>query len=663
MSSLPAGAARSLAVLALLFCLAPAASAADAPASTELSLTLEPDAVTIGKTASARLVVKGASDPAHVLLYASRGKLGAPAAAAGHAAAATYTPPKEPYPQIEILAARDPASGAVGFLAVPLFGEDTLPVSTEPGATLELHIGAAVYGPDVADKKGRASFPIHVGPGARAELVVTDLLGNRSTKEVDLRIPPTPRLLVLPRAEAFVAGGAPPLCADLFVTDALGHPDATAAVAVRVGGGAPVEAVAPPGAAPGRRVACLRAGASVGSGTTVLRAAVAGGPPGGTWERSMPLLAGAAARVEVRAVPAVVVADGTSAARLEVSVLDAGGNPIAGLVPAVTVDAGTADAVAAPAGTSGRYVAAYHAPAAAPGASRAVVRVRVPVPTGEIVGTGVVRLAAGPPVTLVRLSGADPSGGTGAVRFAVLDAAGARVPLGTPAVTTSAGRVEAVEELDGLVYRARLAGLPHGAEVSGTLAVADAATGFRGELPFIARPAVRVELGAAGAGAWWVGLGAGGGATAWATLRPGAGPLRWAGLLLGVEVLALGGGGTAGDGTPVRARATEGRAELGLEVVVRPGAGALGILAAVTGGAALVDAGARVEGQPLFGALRVVPALRVSAGVRWSLGPGALHAGADLVLLAGAPAAGAGAPALGPQILPGLTLGYVLHLM
>jgi hypothetical protein len=276
------------------------------------------------------------------------------------------------------------------------------------------------------------------------------------------------------------------------------------------------------------------------------------------------------------------------------------------------------------------------------------------VPSGEVTGVGEVRLAAGPAARLLRLSGDPPAGNEGVVRFVVVDAAGRRVPMGVPTATVTPGHVHALAEEEGLVYRAELDGLvPSRGDEETSLTIYDPASGFRAELRFQVRGRVRLEVGAEGSAAWWTGLGGGVGGGAWASLRLATGPLRVLRLGLGLHALRLAGGGTDG-AYRVAARATVWRAELGLEALWVPSASRVGVFVAAAGGAALLDAAARVEDQPVVGDTRLVPTARFGVGGRIRLDPGALQLAIDVLVVW----SGAGLAVHGPQPLPMLSLGY-----
>ncbi len=104
---------------------------------------------------------------------------------------ATYTLPSEQYPQLAVFVATDRADRPIDWLAVPLLGQAQINTKSEANATVTITIGKTVYGPIIADKRGRATIGILAPPGlSHAPAVARDRLGNTRTERVRLGAPP-----------------------------------------------------------------------------------------------------------------------------------------------------------------------------------------------------------------------------------------------------------------------------------------------------------------------------------------------------------------------------------------------------------------------------------------------------------------------------------------
>lgn len=144
---------------------------------------------------------------------------------------ATYELPKERYPEIAIVVAfapwphADSSDGALGALAVPLSSAVNLPGRTEKNASISVEIAGKSFGPVPADGQGAFQVPIVAPPGHRfGAATTTDRLGNRSTKQLDLRLPPTDQIACVASPASLPADGFTRSRILCLVTDPYGKP-------------------------------------------------------------------------------------------------------------------------------------------------------------------------------------------------------------------------------------------------------------------------------------------------------------------------------------------------------------------------------------------------------------------------------------------------------
>jgi hypothetical protein len=168
-----------------------------------VSVSAEPSSLTLGKDTSARIEVrvKGAVPDAKVTLSTNIGSIGEPTASGDGQFTAEYTPPKSRAPTVALLAADVEVKGehAVGWLALPLAGSDSMTFETKPHATVWLRVADREFGPVVANAKGEAQINVVVPPGiGKASMHIEDPLGNTADRQIDLEPPPFPRMRVVP---------------------------------------------------------------------------------------------------------------------------------------------------------------------------------------------------------------------------------------------------------------------------------------------------------------------------------------------------------------------------------------------------------------------------------------------------------------------------------
>src|SRR3989442_1194918 len=152
---------------------------------------------------------------------------------------ATFTPPRSRVPAVALLAADAEVDGdhALGWLALPLAGSDSMTLETKPHAKVQLRIADRDFGPAVANAKGEVQVQVVVPPGVeKATMHVEDTLGNTADPQLDLDPPRFARMRVLPVGPAQAASGES-LELQAFLVRRDGSPDAEARVTASAGRG------------------------------------------------------------------------------------------------------------------------------------------------------------------------------------------------------------------------------------------------------------------------------------------------------------------------------------------------------------------------------------------------------------------------------------------
>lgn len=118
---------------------------------------------------------------------------------AGHFTA-RYVAPSDLAPRVALIAFElsNGTQRIHGWTRLPLVGSTVFPLHTNSGASVTMRVAGRVFGPALADKQGHVEIPITVPPGAqKAEARAVDRSGESRETEVDLHLPPFPRLLML----------------------------------------------------------------------------------------------------------------------------------------------------------------------------------------------------------------------------------------------------------------------------------------------------------------------------------------------------------------------------------------------------------------------------------------------------------------------------------
>jgi hypothetical protein len=145
--------------------------------------------------------------------------------------AARYFLPRERHPEVAIVVAfapwphADSTEGAFGAAAIPLASAVALPGSTEPAAQVSVEIAGKAFGPVTAGPEGRFELPIVAPPGHRyGTSITTDRAGNRRSKKIDLRLPPTDQIACVANPAMLPADGKSRARVLCMATDPFGKP-------------------------------------------------------------------------------------------------------------------------------------------------------------------------------------------------------------------------------------------------------------------------------------------------------------------------------------------------------------------------------------------------------------------------------------------------------
>lgn len=395
---------RGTAVLGALLCsLALAAPSRAEPAAgravdaTALTFTVEPARIVLGETAaatvtlSARLPSGAPLDVAPPTLTVSTGALSAPTRTAPGVWTFTFTPPKEAFPHVAIVAGtiETAATSAVGFVPLRLWGRGETAVRTKPNSEVTVFIGNESHGPVRSDASGLAKVPLVVPPGPeRAVARSVDELGNESQKTIDLAVPAFNRVALLALDDPVPADGSGRARVLAFVVDKKGEPLFTAKLTATasVGGfdGEPV------GVAPGIFLLTWKAGKAA-PGAAELKVAL-DGAAGSNAKASVKLISGGPARATLELSRDTLSADDDRVVQTILRLFDGAGSPVAARAASVDVDYGRIDAMfTLPDGA--RRIQWVIPPEAK--TERATITARLP--SGQIVGSAEVVLLVGKP--------------------------------------------------------------------------------------------------------------------------------------------------------------------------------------------------------------------------------------------------------------------------
>jgi len=370
---LPTSLARLLACAALAslgLALVPPRARAGAPPC-DLEVRAEPGAVGGIGEATVRISVKAGERPPW--LRASTGRIQR-LRQAGELWLADWEVPARGPPTVGIVSASD--GDRCGFAAVGLAGWTTVRLKARPGESVTLEVGAARFGPVLADAGGRAAVPVVALAGLRRAWQ-----GNR---QVDLPAQPEPVLdLVVVEREG--PSGAGELLATVFAAASDGTPWAGAPPVLEATAGA-ADALVPAGSGSWRAI--WRASRREPDAELAVRTS-------GAWRRvRLAEVPGPVARVEVHATPDKARAGDPGGVSVEVLAVDAAGLPAGPNRPELVSDLELAEEPASI--EPGRWRTTLQVPAALHGLRQARIEARI----GEASGAATVELSGAAPATM-----------------------------------------------------------------------------------------------------------------------------------------------------------------------------------------------------------------------------------------------------------------------
>jgi hypothetical protein len=301
---------------------------------------------------------------------------------------ALYHPPADRFPQVALLLV-ELGNGAARLhcaTRIALEGSTLFPFHTSDGAAVTMRVGDRQFGPLIADKQGHVEIPIDVPPGVRkAEARAVDRSGGTRSTEVDLQLPPFPRVLLLAPA-SLEAGSFSEITVSAL--DENGDPVAADQLALAASAGL----AHPLGGPPGEARFLFEAPVHVGAGTLTL-SAVAPGAVAGHAELALPIHAATPGRLVIAASNKQLIVGDTQPVSVSISARDRFGNADSAAAVFVRVDGRpTPVAVAA----SGVAMISVVPPARYDG------RQNVPVDAtlGDVAATENLHITGGPPVRL-----------------------------------------------------------------------------------------------------------------------------------------------------------------------------------------------------------------------------------------------------------------------
>jgi Carboxypeptidase regulatory-like domain len=300
----------------------------------QLAVTISPSPLLLEKGARAEVRIRArdaAGRPARspLRLGASVGRVSAPEEVGPGEYRAVYTPPEEKFPQVAIVAALSVADGAFASAACALAARVTVTGQGEPGASLAIAVDNRTFGPLSIGKDGRWALPLIVPPGSRAIGVSTDKMGNQQKRDIDLHLPPFPKLLLFAVPSELPADGRAQAEIVAFSVDARGNPEKRAPPALTADRG---NLSQPEVHGDGSTTWTFTAPSSMGPGKAGLRA---GGASAAVTLRPAPPLA-----IQVVQPPQPLPAGSDAPVSVEVRVRDAGGAPVSGAELTATLAGG-----------------------------------------------------------------------------------------------------------------------------------------------------------------------------------------------------------------------------------------------------------------------------------------------------------------------------------
>jgi hypothetical protein len=367
---------------------------------------------------------------------ATVGTLEAPRALGSGHFSARYRPPQDRFPQVALLLV-EVGNGAARLhcaTRIALEGSTLFPFRTGGGASVTMRVADRQFGPVIADRQGHVEIPIEVPPGVRkAAARAVDHTGASRETEVDLQLPPFPRVLVLAPPSVEVGSFTEITVAAL---DENGAPVAPDKLALAASAGL----AHPLGGPPGEARFLFEAPARVGAGAVAVAAVAAGTPPARS-ELRLSLRAGPPRKLTLTAASPVLIVGETRPVTVTIAARDRFANPVSAADVFVRVD-GRPTSVAVSA--EGLATISVVPPSRYDGRESVVVDATL----GEVVGAQSLHVTGGPPARLTlqvaspRVVG-DGRHGT-ALRVQAVDANGTPTAVSGLSWDTPEGRIREV---------------------------------------------------------------------------------------------------------------------------------------------------------------------------------------------------------------------------
>ena len=303
---------------------------------------------------------------------------------------ARYHPPADRFPQVALIMVELGAGAARLHCAtrIALEGATLFPFHTSGGASVTMRVGDRLFGPVVANRQGHVEIPIDVPPGVRrAEARAVDKSGGVRATEVDLQLPPFPRVLVLAPSSLEVGSFTEIVVGAL---DDKGAPVPAGQLTLSASEGL----AHPRGGPPGEARFLFEAPVHVGAVALTAAAPGTGTPQsGGRAELVIPLHAAPPAQLSISASDRWLIVGDPRPLSLSVSSRDRFGNPASVSDVMVRVDGRPTPVVVTPAGLATFSVAP---PARYDGRENVMVDATL----GEVVASQPLHVTGGPPVRL-----------------------------------------------------------------------------------------------------------------------------------------------------------------------------------------------------------------------------------------------------------------------
>ncbi len=208
----------------------------------QIHVTPSPLVLTAHPTGSANMMISvrdpaGQPAAAALRLGASIGHLSAPAQVAPGQYIAHYTPPADRYPQVALLVALSVTDGAFATAPLALAAPVRVDGHGQAGASMSILVNQRTFGPVTIDTDGTFALPIIVPPGGHAMGRSVDVAGNVVEREIDLHLPPFPRVLLSTVPAELPADGRSRAEVVAFSVDVQGRPAAGTRSALSTDGG------------------------------------------------------------------------------------------------------------------------------------------------------------------------------------------------------------------------------------------------------------------------------------------------------------------------------------------------------------------------------------------------------------------------------------------